>query len=328
MNNILLMPLLVVLTLGFISTAQAGSFTSLEWILKAPESEIDLVKAKLTIDRMIDPTVDIVSTTKTLDAMAAAIKADLPPNDSKQNTLIGLRRYLYLAGEWNNFKPFSYDLDDPYGANINNKLISTYLTTRKGNCVSMPILVLLLGQKLGLDLSLSTAPEHLFLKFRDDAGKTINIEATDRATPADDNLYRRHYTMTDLAIKNGIYMQPLTKKETVSVMMQTLMEHYRKTKELEKIIDLAELILKYYPKRVDAMLMTGEAYNEMMNQEFKNKYPSQMDVPTALIPRLAYLSKNANAWYDQAEALGFAPPDQASEEQYKLSIQQAKSKQQ
>jgi regulator of sirC expression with transglutaminase-like and TPR domain len=310
------------------STAHAGSFTRLEWILNAPEANIDLAKAKLTIDHMIDPNVDEAATGKVLDAMATAIKASLPPNASKQNTLIGLRRYLYLAGEWNNFKPFSYDLDDPLGANIQNKVIATYLTTRKGNCVSMPILVLLLGQKLGLDISLSTVPTHLFLKFRDDSGKTVNLEATDHAAPMSDARYQVQMPMTELAIKNGIYMQPLHKKEAISVMMGTLMEHYKDSNQLDKIIALADLALKYYPKNVDAMLMKGAAYGETMNQEFKSKYPTENLVPFELLPRLADLSHNTNYWYDQAEALGFRPPDQASEDAYKLRIQQEKARQQ
>jgi hypothetical protein len=41
-------------------------------------------------------------------------------------------------------------------ADVRDKLISTYLATRRGNCVSMPILVLLVGERMGLDLSLST----------------------------------------------------------------------------------------------------------------------------------------------------------------------------
>ncbi len=307
--------------------AQGDNLAALGKILALPNDKIDLVKAKLLIDHMIDPKVDVVSTSKALDLMVDGVKAILPPNASNQNKLIGLRRYIYLSGEWNGFKPFSYDLDDPLGENIQNKVIATYLTTRKGNCVSMPILVLLLGQKLGLDLSLSTVPHHFFLKFRDDTGKTVNLEATDHAAPMSDARYQQQSPMTELAIKNGIYLQPLNKKETISVMMETLMEHYVESKQFDKIIVLADLALKYYPKHVDAMLMKGAAYGETMNQEFKSKYPTENLVPFELLPRLAELSNNTNYWYNQAEALGFRPPDQASEDAYKLRIQQEKARQ-
>ncbi len=307
--------------------AQGDNLAALGKILALPNDKIDLVKAKLLIDHMIDPKVDVVSTSKALDLMVDGVKAILPPNASNQNKLIGLRRYIYLSGEWNSFRPFSYDLDDPYGENISNKLISTYMTTRKGNCVSMPILVMLLGQKLGLDLSLSTAPLHLFLMFRDGTGKTVNIEATNHAAPMSDDSLRSLAGMTDLAIKNGIYMQQLNKKEAISVMMGTLMEAYAQDNELEKIIAVADLALKHYPKNVTAIVFKGTAYALMIQQEYEQKYPIPSMIPATLVPRFLELNKYRDYWYDQAEALGFVQPDQASEDQYKLRIQQEKARQ-
>ena len=71
-------------------------------------------------------------------------------HDTTEGKLNGLIQYLYHPGEWNDNKPFQYDLDDPLGTKKpNNKLISNYLKTRKGNCVSMPILVQSLGERLG-----------------------------------------------------------------------------------------------------------------------------------------------------------------------------------
>lgn len=304
---------------------QSDSLLPLRKILELPENKIDLIKAKLLIDQMIDPKMDVVATRKVLDAMATNIKTLLPPNASNQNKLIGLRRYVYLSGEWNNFKPFSYDLDDPFGDNIQNKLMATYLSSKKGNCVSMPILVLLLAQKLGLDMSLSTAPNHLFLKFRDDTGKTVNLEGTNQAAPVDDSVYQKQYPMTDIAIESGIYMQSLNKKETVSVMMTTLMEAYYQNTEQEKVIAVVDLALKYYPKNVSAIVHKGTAYALMIQQEYEQKYPMPSMIPAALVTRFLELNKNRDHWYDQAEALGFAQPDQASEDQYKLRIQQEKN---
>lgn len=316
-----------IIVCSLISTAQAGSFTRLEWILKTPETKIDLTKAKLTIDHMIDPNINEVATGKALDDLVSAIKATLPPNASKQNTLIGLRRYIYLAGEWNHSQPFSYDLDDPFGNNIQSKLIANYLSNKKGNCVSMPILVLLLGQKLGLDISLSTAPEHLFLKFNNGTGQTVNLEATNKAAPVDDAVYLSQYPMSDASIKSGIYMQSLNKKETVSVMMTTLMEAFYQRNDQENVIAVADLALKYYPKNISAMLHKGTAYATIIQQEYEQNYPLPSMIPATLMPRFLELNKNRDYWYDQAEALGFVRPDQANEDQYKLRIQQEKAKQ-
>ena len=51
-----------------------------------------------------------------------------------------LKRYIYEPGEWNNFQPYQYDMDDPLGTKLSNKLLSHYLAAKKGNCVTMPFL--------------------------------------------------------------------------------------------------------------------------------------------------------------------------------------------
>jgi len=57
-------------------------------------------------------------------------------------------------------------------------LLQRYLTTRRGNCITMPILFLALGQRLGLTMTLAEAPLHVFVKYTDDDGAVWNLEAT------------------------------------------------------------------------------------------------------------------------------------------------------
>ncbi len=56
-------------------------------ILELPDKEIDLAKAKLTIDYMIDPKIDIANNLKHLDVMVAEIKARLPSDASSRDKL-------------------------------------------------------------------------------------------------------------------------------------------------------------------------------------------------------------------------------------------------
>ncbi len=96
---------------------------------------------------MLEPGIDVDGTLKQLDAMASDIKVRFPANASSRDKLEALRTYIYQPGPGNGNRPFRYDLDDPFDHNIKNKLLATYLSTHKGNCVSMPVLVVILGQK-------------------------------------------------------------------------------------------------------------------------------------------------------------------------------------
>jgi regulator of sirC expression with transglutaminase-like and TPR domain len=287
-------------------------------ILELPEPQIDLAKAKLTIDRMIAPAIDIDATLKLLDAMAAEVTAWWRLADaSSLHKLNALRTYLYQPGLWNGHRPFGYDYDDPLGGDIRKKLLPNYLATRKGNCVSMPVLFVILGQKLGIDVTVAVAPQHFLVKYRDHTGHVINLEPCDNANPAPDAAYQMQVPMTPESLANGVYMQPLGKRETVAVMMSALMEFYGQQGQQERRIALAGLALDYFPKDVWAMVHIASAYGHLKQQHFHDKYPGFEDIPLEMRPYLVYLGRNNRYWFAKAESLGWREPDEASEAAYR-----------
>jgi regulator of sirC expression with transglutaminase-like and TPR domain len=296
-------------------------------ILQSPEPDIDLAKAKLTIDRVIDPSIDVAAALAQLDAMAKDLKAMLPAGASGRLTMDALRYHIYKASPWNDNRPFQYDLDDPLGANLRNKLLPTYLATRKGNCVSMPMLFIILGQKLGIDVTASMAPNHVFVKYRDDDGKLYNLETTSGAGFTRDVWMRQQYPMTDQALASGIYMRALTKKETVVVMVGTLLEFYGQQGLQQQRIAMANLALEYDPKDVSAILHQHSAYLWLMNLTI-SQYPTPKDMPAGKRDMVIRLQGNLRALYERAHSLGWRPLDQASEEQYRQTVMRARAAQQ
>src|SRR3970282_26046 len=104
----------------------------------------------------------------------------------------------------------------------------------------------------------STAPNHLLVKFRNELGIWINLEATSGANPAREVWIRQQSpTITDRAMETGIYLQPLTKKETAAVMAGLLAEHYFKREQYQRAIAAADLLLEYYAKDVTLMTRKG-----------------------------------------------------------------------
>lgn len=281
----------------------------IQGILDMPEKQIDLAKAKLSIDRMIDPSVDVEGALKQLDAMASEIRAKLPPGASSRDKLETLRTYIYQAGPWNGNRPFSYDLRDPFGRSLKNKLLTTYLSTRKGNCVSMPLLFVILGQKIGLDVTLSTAPEHIFVKYRDESGTLYNLETTSGAGFTRDVWMQQQLPMTDQALANGVYMQPLDNKHAVVVVAEVLSQFYSDQRDQEQAsIALAELQLKYYPKFVDAMLHISAAHWRIRQSQFVSKYLTPNDIPVSERARFVEVDQNIALWRRKAVDLGWFQP--------------------
>lgn len=294
-------------------------------ILDLPEEQIDLAKAKVTIDQMIDPSIDIAKTLTELDEMAERTRARFHPNASTREKVEVLRAQIYEPGPWNGNQPFQYDLDDPYGRAIRSKLVSTYLATRKGNCVSMPLLFIVLGQKLGLDLTASTAPEHVFVKYRDETGEVFNLEATSGAGFTSEAWMLKNMPMTPEALSNGVFLRRHTKKETVVVMLTTLMEFYGKEDRQEERVALAALALKYDPRNVSAMLHISAAHGQVMEREYMRRFATPADIPIPERARFVQLNEGIGHWRQKAEALGWREPDAATNTRYEEAVNAAKS---
>ena len=275
-------------------------------LLATPDAKIDFATAKLAIDKLVDPSIDIAAWHVRIDQMVQTVRIMAGPNATTIQKLAAVRRFIYVDGEWNGHRPFQYDLTDPLGTHLVNKLLATYLTTRRGNCVSMPVLFVILADRLGVHVTLSTAPFHLFVKFVDDAtGKTYNLETTNGGLPERDDWIRQQSPMTDEAVRNGLYLKTLTRKESLGVMALLLLEHYEATRRYRDVIAVAEMILKVYPNNAEAMLSEGTAYAGLIDVEFRAKYTQPIDIPASLRPVYASYARRNAELFDRTLALGW-----------------------
>ncbi|MFC3655409.1 transglutaminase family protein [Xanthomonas hyacinthi] len=310
----------------FAAAGKAQTLAQLQAQFSLPEQRIDLAQAKLVIDRLIDPTIDSRAVLREVDALVAATKARTPTMASKRGRMDVLLSTLYQPGAWNGNRPFSYDLSDPMGRNRRNKLLSTYLTSRKGNCVSMPILVAILGQRLGLHTVLATAPEHLLVKFVDDQDMWVNVEATAGGYKFDSS-YERETGITPSATQNEIYLRPLSPREEVGAMASTLMEHFAAQKNGEALLAVADMALAANGKDTVAMIQKANANYLLLQARYASKYPRPADIPKDKLADFQTLSRENLAWFAKAEQMGWVQPSEAKEQNYLQSIQREKARQ-
>ena len=291
------------------AVAEAGNAPAIvSEVLSAPDERLNYSRAKLAFDRIIDPSIDAESVLAEVDRLARAANALAGATASPTAKLTALRRVIYESGEWNGSRPFSYDHADPLGQNVRNKLISTYLATRRGNCVSMPILFLIVGERMGLNFALSTAPLHMFLRYTEESGREINLEATSGAHPARTLWYRQNLPMTDRAIESGLYMRTLSRREAVAHMASTVVDFLMAEGRFQEAIAVAEVILQYYPRDGYTLVKLGTAYAERMQVEFHERFPTPTMLPAGLRQRYAIFARQNERAFQAAEALGWEAP--------------------
>ena len=293
--------------------------------MSQPEADIDLARAKLTFDQMIDPSIDVDAELVQIDAMAGTVREMAGSNATDLQTAQALQKFIYESGEWNGFRPYQYDFDDPLGTKLSNKLLHNYIDSGKGNCITMPFLYIVLGDRLGLNVTASTAPLHVFVKFTDrDTGQLYNLETTSGANPTRDDWYRQKMPMTDQAIANRVYMATLTRKETVAVMADIVMEGFLAQGRQKDAIMVADAILEAYPTHVYATLKKGAATYRLLRVNFLDKYPEgPHTIPVEDRPAFEYLSRMNLQAFSQAEALGWREPGKEYDEDYLRRVNQA-----
>jgi hypothetical protein len=255
-----------------------------------------------------------------LDHWAIIVRAREPKSASPTQVMTALGEVIYSPGPWNDHRPFSYDLADPLGTKPQTKLISTYLRTRKGNCVSMPTLLVILGQKLGLDMTLSAAPQHEFARLRDTNGRWINIEATDPASLPDDK-YINELHISALSIQSGIYMRTTTPRETVALMISPLESDYAHTRTPGYLLGLSELARHLDPKNADGRVFEADAYFLELGRRYLVHHLTPEVLPPAQRADFIALYNTNDQLMKQVEAMGWHPPTDAENKAYLERVQ-------
>jgi len=303
--------MLIAFVFGCCFSAMANEVECVTKIETLTHNQVDndnLLEIKLTIDKLIDDELDVSATRAKIKSMAKDIEAMITPNMTDWQKLDALRTYIYEAGVWNNEEAFSYDLDDPQGVSRESRLIHNYLKTRKGNCVSMPVLHAILGQEIGLDMTLSTAPLHLFVKYSDVSGKTINIEATSGGHPARTEWYQKNLPMLPQAISNGMFMDKLTSEQTIAVLGHDLASHLLRIEDNENAILVSEKLIPLFPNYAPLYMVQGSGYFKLIERDFQKKYPDTTDIPKELYPQfIRYMEQNAIS-FQKVNELGWVDP--------------------
>lgn len=186
-------------------------------------------------------------------------------------------------------------------------MLSTYIRTRKGNCVSMPVLFLIVADRIGLKVRLAAAPLHLFVRYIDPAGVSHNLEATSGGNEAPAEVYRRNMPMSERAIRSGLYMRTLSKRETIAQMAASVLDFLMAERRFQEAADVADAMLAVNSRDAYALVKKGSAMGEMIKAEFAVNFPTPDLIPPSLRPRYSMLAAANEKAFRDAAALGWEP---------------------
>lgn len=285
---------------------------------------IDYAKVEMAIEAMADPSFNSAAFEAELNRWVAVIRARVPADAPPTQVMEAMGEVLYTPGSWNDQRPFSYDLDDPLGAHSEAKLVSHYLHTRKGNCISMPTLLIILGQRLGLVMTLSQVPQHELARLQDVNGRWFNIEATSPGAPPDSK-YINEMHISQRAIQSGIYLRTTTPRETVAAMLDPLMNIYAHTRPPGYLLGLAKLVERIDPKNPEGYLFEANAYFLELGHRYLVHHLTPAVLPPAQRADFEALYEANARIVSRLEAMGWSPPTAAGDAAYLQRVRRYKA---
>ncbi len=197
---------------------------SLDDVLRLPEEHIDVATAALIASEYWSDMVAGRRYLEQLDAMALEVQARLRRQRLNTNSQAIPVINQYLFNELG-FKTISH-AHDP-----NDLFLHSVMDRRQGYCLSLSVLYLAIGERLGLDLHGVVVPGHFFVRY--DTGRVrFNIETTSNgASPPDEHYIERFHVP-----QNGfhsIYMENLNKRQTLGCFFNNLGNVYNEIGDVE-----------------------------------------------------------------------------------------------
>lgn len=134
--------------------------------------------------------------------------------------------------------------DAAFLSDTSNVFLTGLLGEKKvGTCVSMPVLYVAIGRRLGYPVSLVNAHDHLFVRWQKPGEDTYrNLEATSQGIVfKTDEEYKAWRKIPEQEIKSGVSLRSLTPEQTLAIFMETRAGALRFHKRLaEAVVAYAE----------------------------------------------------------------------------------------
>jgi hypothetical protein len=168
--------------------------------------------------------------------------------------------------------PYTYDFNDSWGQKDWSKMfVSKLLLSGNGNCHSLPYLYKILAEEFQIPAYLSFAPNHIYIKIHCKKSGWYNTELTSATFPIDAWIMASGYVTLD-AIRNGLYMDTLSLKQSVASCLLDLAQGYQHKfgyGHPDFIIKCCNTVLKYQPVNVNAMLTRAETQKQIIDSKMK-----------------------------------------------------------
>jgi regulator of sirC expression with transglutaminase-like and TPR domain len=213
--------------------------------LVADDDSLPLLETAIAIAQHEYPLLDTQSTLAEIDALAARLKARIPPDAMPMQRLRLLNRFFFQE------LGFSGNVNDYYDPR--NSYVHAVLETRRGIPITLALIYVELATQTGLDAHGISFPGHFLARVRMPQGDIVIDPFTGQSMSRDglDALlvpFRRRQGHGAVgAPELGEFLQPAKPRDVVARMLRNLKEIFRSGQDSARLLSVAERLVILLP---------------------------------------------------------------------------------
>jgi tetratricopeptide (TPR) repeat protein len=186
---------------------------------------------------------DRARVTGELARLSGRVATVLGDDREPHRALAAIGRVLFIE------ERYAYDAS---GTDPDLYMLDRVIDRKRGNCLGLTLLYDLIGERIGLPLTGSYLPGHIFVRYDRD-GVRINVETSRAGAELSDAEYRRVFRMG----KDRPYMHTLNRKALAAVFIKTVGASCACARKDEAALLLYEEAKRLYPELADIHFNTG-----------------------------------------------------------------------
>ena len=229
----------------------------LEVMDEPEENEMSLVKAALILAREEYPDIEVEHYVQELDGFAQRLKRRLPEVVSLGDAVFALNQFLF---DEQGFTAAVTDYDDP-----SNSFFNRVMDRRRGIPLSLSMLYLVLGRRIGLPLQGVPFPGHFLVKISL-AGEALFLDPFAGGMSLSLEDLRQMLSQIEPQPPAGALkklLAPATRREMVVRMLRNLKLSFMRRAQLQKALWALDRLLLLVPARPVEIRERAELYEQL-----------------------------------------------------------------
>ncbi len=206
------------------------------------DEHVDLLRAALTFARIEEPQLDIERYVRRIAELASRVAAKIQDQDDPIQMIAAMNQVLFQE------EMFRGNKEDYY--NPRNSFLHHVLDERMGIPISLALVYMEVGRRVGFPLFGVGMPGHFLLKHYDVNGRAILIDAFEHGTIVTEEDCRKKLNdiYSGQLTLQPEFLLPVTRRQMLTRMLNNLRSIYLSQRDFRRALQVVDLILVIYPR--------------------------------------------------------------------------------